>query len=74
MEKDYEFGVDIWAVGLTFSELVLCSKPYLKYFIKKAQVNNIKVEELIELQLKERFLFAGDSSYPMSPLSPSRIH
>jgi len=46
MEKDYEFGVDIWAVGLIFSELVLCSKPYLKYFIKKAQVNNINVEEL----------------------------
>lgn len=36
MEKDYEFGVDIWAVGCTFAELVLCSKPYLKNLSKKA--------------------------------------
>jgi serine/threonine protein kinase len=37
LEKDYEFGVDIWAVGCTFAELAVCSKPYLKYVTKKSQ-------------------------------------
>jgi serine/threonine protein kinase len=49
MEKDYEFGVDIWAVGCTFAELVLCSKPYLKNLSKKAQRDGVDLAELIDL-------------------------
>jgi mitogen-activated protein kinase 1/3 len=49
MEKDYEFGVDIWAVGCTFAELVLCSKPYLKNLSKKSQRDGVDLAELIDL-------------------------
>ena len=48
LEKDYEFGVDIWAVGCTFAELVVCSKTYLKYLNKKSQKNGSDLVNLVD--------------------------
>jgi serine/threonine protein kinase len=35
-EKDYEYGIDIWAIGCSFAELAITSKPYLKHLTKKS--------------------------------------
>ncbi len=72
LEKDYEFGVDIWAIGCTFAELAVCSKPYLKYITKKSEKYGSDLVELVEEQVKNRFPFPGDSCYPMSPIAKNQ--
>jgi serine/threonine protein kinase len=35
-EKDYEYGIDIWALGCSFAELAITSKAFLKNLTKKS--------------------------------------
>jgi serine/threonine protein kinase len=50
-ERDYNKAVDIWSLGVILSELVYCSNPYVTK----------------DFNSSNRFLFNGNSSYPLSP-------
>ena len=52
--ENYDSKVDIWSVGCLFAEAMRCSIPQEKK--KTADV-------------KQRFLFTGNSCYPISPIN-----
>ena len=51
LEKDYDEQVDIWSAGCVLSELIYCQDVYIA---KGASP-------------KDRYLFRGDSCFPLSP-------
>jgi len=51
-EKHYQKSIDVWSLGVILSELIYCSAPYVSQKGFKAS---------------SRFLFKGNSSYPISP-------
>lgn len=52
LEANYDENVDIWSLGCILAEMIYCSDKYIKS--DKYKVNS-------------RFLFQGDSCYPLSP-------
>jgi len=51
LEKSYSSPVDVWSAGCVISELMYCQDEYMKR----------------GADYKDRFLFPGDSCFPLSP-------
>ena len=64
LEKDYSETVDVWQFGAILGEMLRVSKPYHTITAgkkgKKVKNNDLAL-------FKDRVLFNGDSSYPLSP-------
>ena len=57
MQKQYDQGIDMWALGCILEELIHCSEPYIKELTKP----------LIERHVLTRISFPGTSCFPLSP-------
>ena len=63
MEKKYDHGIDIWAVGCILEEMIMCSQPYTK---------GIQIKKL-ESHVKNRISFPGLSCFPLSPCQKQQV-
>ena len=57
MQKQYDQGIDLWAIGCILEELIHCSEPYVKNLTKSQ----------IERHVSKRISFPGTSCFPLSP-------
>ena len=64
-QKDYDYSVDIWAVGCILGELLL-------NFIEQDDEKDRSKKQNGYKDFSKHYLFPGDSCYPLSPCSKNK--
>ena len=67
LQKNYDTGVDIWSIGCVLAELMSIASTKVEAIDIKNESKDTRKKSLIDI-LNKRYLFIGDSCFPLSPV------
>lgn len=70
MDKNYDFAIDIWSIGCIMGELLLNFIEHRESLTHEPTSSKEYHDALVRLHM--RYLFPGDSCYPLSPIKNPR--